>query len=173
VILISRHFLDGYEKWGKKFLGLALDRHSAKVSKHRVLNMFIPMQLVSISKEVLRSALDDAIDLTETALKAFDGPASCSALKVSITNLDSAFDEKLLGFKSFTDFLRSTESIQTTYDAANNTWYAYFSNSDAEISSTDTPHNTEAEITDRGTLQENLKEKALAVSPKTVAGQCL
>lgn len=120
----------------------------------------------SISKEVLRSALDDAIDLTETALKAFDGPASCSALKVSITNLDSAFDEKLLGFKSFTDFLRSTESIQTTYDAANNTWYAYFSNYDAEISSTDTPHNAEAEITTEELYRRILRKKHWRSVPK-------
>jgi hypothetical protein len=114
---------------------------------------------VSISKEVLRSTLDDAIDLTETALKAFDGPASCSALKVSITNLDSAFDEKLLGFKSFTDFLRSTESIQTTYDATNNTWYAYFSNSDAEISSMNISHNIEAEIKTEELYRKILRKK--------------
>ena len=121
---------------------------------------------LSISKEVLRSALDDAIDLTETALKAFDGPASCSALKVSITNLDSAFDEKLLGFKSFTDFLRSTESIQTTYDATNNTWYAYFSNSDAEISSIDMSHNAEAEIKTEELYRKILRKKHWRSVPK-------
>ena len=69
-----------------------------------------------ISKEVLNSSLDDAIDLAEKALKTFDAPVLCSILKQSMTNMDSAFDEKIFGFKSFTDFLKSIEFINLTFD---------------------------------------------------------
>jgi uncharacterized LabA/DUF88 family protein len=119
-----------------------------------------------ISKEVLRSALDDAIDLAETALKTFGGPASCSALKVSITNLDSAFDEKSLGFKSFTDFLRSTESITTNYDSENNTWYACFSSSECEASSSHLDHGAEAGTTTEELYRKILRKKHWRSVPK-------
>lgn len=70
-----------------------------------------------ISNEVLNSSLDDAIDLAEKALKTFDAPVLCSVLKQSMTNIDSAFDEKIFGFKSFTDFLKSIEFINLVFDA--------------------------------------------------------
>ena len=57
---------------------------------------------------VRASALDDAVDLLEKALKTFDGPANCCVLKPRMLNIDSAFDEKKLGFKSFTDFVKAT-----------------------------------------------------------------
>lgn len=53
------------------------------------------------------SAFDDAADLLDKALKTFDGPANCCALKPRMLNIDSAFDEKKLGFKSFTDFVKA------------------------------------------------------------------
>lgn len=77
-------------------------------------------------KEVIASDLDDAIDLAEKALKTFDGPASCSALKNNMINKDSAFDEKVLGFKSFTEFLRCDDSIEVYSDAGSTIWYARF-----------------------------------------------
>ncbi len=73
-----------------------------------------------ISKEILNSSLDDAIDLAEKALKTFDAPVLCSVLKQSMTNIDSAFDEKLFGFKSFTNFLKSIEFINLSFDAKQN-----------------------------------------------------
>lgn len=53
------------------------------------------------------SAFDDAADLLDKALKTFDGPANCCSLKPRMLNIDSAFDEKKLGFKSFTDFVKA------------------------------------------------------------------
>ena len=72
------------------------------------------------------SALDDAVDLLEKALKTFDGPANCSALKNLMLNIDSAFDEKSLGFKSFTDFVRAQEGLALRQEG--NTWLAFFRN---------------------------------------------
>ena len=72
------------------------------------------------------SALDDAVDLLETALKTFDSPANCSALKNLMLNIDSAFDEKALGFKSFTEFVRALDGIELRQEG--NTWLAFFRN---------------------------------------------
>ena len=72
------------------------------------------------------STLDDAVDLLEKALKTFDGPANCSALKNLMLNIDSAFDEKSLGFKSFTDFVRAQEGLALRQEG--NTWLAFFRN---------------------------------------------
>lgn len=75
------------------------------------------------------SAFDDAADLLETALKTFDGPANCSALKNRMLNIDSAFDEKALGFKSFTSFVKAVDGIELAQD--DKTWTAFFQEDDA------------------------------------------
>jgi hypothetical protein len=72
----------------------------------------------------LAAALDDAADLLESALKTFDGPANCASLKNRMLNIDSAFDEKNLGFKSFTDFVKAVPGVGMTQD--HNTWHVCF-----------------------------------------------
>ncbi len=74
------------------------------------------------------SAFDDAADLLETVLKTFDGRANCSALKSRMLNIDSAFDEKNLGFKSFTAFVKAVEGIDLVQE--NNSWSAFFVETD-------------------------------------------
>jgi len=74
------------------------------------------------------SAFDDAADLLEAALKKFDGPANCSALKNRMLNIDSAFDEKALGFKSFTAFVKAVDGIELLQD--DKTWSAIFQESE-------------------------------------------
>lgn len=69
------------------------------------------------------SVFDDAVDVLEAALKTFDGPANCSALKIRMLNIDSAFDERILGYKSFTDFIRAVDGIGLNQD--NQTWSAF------------------------------------------------
>lgn len=73
------------------------------------------------------SVFDDAVDLLEAALKTFDGPANCSALKNSMLNIDSAFDERILGYKSFTDFIRAVDGIGLNQE--DKTWLAFFEDS--------------------------------------------
>jgi hypothetical protein len=69
-------------------------------------------------------ALDDAIDLVEKALKTFEEPAPYSSLKSVMINIDSAFDEKALGFKSFSEFLKSIDSIELVRSDDAKTWLA-------------------------------------------------
>lgn len=76
------------------------------------------------NSEVLHSAMDDAIDLTEKAFESFGGPVACSALKGAMKNIDSAFDEKTLGYKTFTDFLKNVESIKLYSDPKGCIWTA-------------------------------------------------
>jgi hypothetical protein len=77
-----------------------------------------------ITQETIKLALDDAIDLVEKALKTFDEPAPFSSLKSVMINIDSAFDEKALGFKSFSDFLKSIDSIELVRSDDAKTWLA-------------------------------------------------
>lgn len=70
----------------------------------------------------IRSAIDDAMDITESILNSTEGPQPLSAVKGKILNIDSAFNEKTLGFQSFTDFLKSNETILLTQDGKNNSW---------------------------------------------------
>jgi hypothetical protein len=77
-----------------------------------------------IEKETIKLALDDAIDLTKKALETFEEPASFGALKNVMINIDSAFDEKYLGFKSFSDFLKSMDFIELTQSDDKKTWLA-------------------------------------------------
>ena len=92
-----------------------------------------------VVKEVNDSDLDDAIDLADKALKTFDGPASCSALKNNMINMDSAFDEKAIGFKSFTEFLRFDDSIDVYNESGSNIWYARFKEDQHETAAKDKP----------------------------------
>lgn len=77
-----------------------------------------------ITQETIKLALDDAIDLVQKALKTFDEPAAYSSLKSVMMNIDSAFDEKALGFKSFSEFLKSTDSIELIRSDDAKTWLA-------------------------------------------------
>jgi hypothetical protein len=77
------------------------------------------------NSEALHSAMDDAIDLAERAFASFDGPVACSALKVAMTIIDSAFDEKSLGYKTFTDFLKTIDSISLHFNPKNSVWTAF------------------------------------------------
>jgi len=74
------------------------------------------------------SDFDDAADLLEAALKNFDGPANCSALKNRMLSIDSAFNEKSLGFKSFTAFATAVDGIELAQDGQS--WTAAFQESE-------------------------------------------
>jgi uncharacterized LabA/DUF88 family protein len=77
-----------------------------------------------ITQETIKLALDDAIDLVEKALKTFEEPAPYSSLKSVMMNIDSAFDEKALGFKSFSEFLKSIDAIELVRSEDAKTWLA-------------------------------------------------
>jgi uncharacterized protein (TIGR00288 family) len=70
------------------------------------------------------SAFDDAADLLEKALRTFDGPANCSSLKARMLNIDSAFDEKKLGFKGFNDFVNKVNNVKLTQNGK--AWFISF-----------------------------------------------
>lgn len=90
---------------------------------------YIYTEISSITnKDILNYAVDDAVDLAEKAFAAFDGPVVCSALKVAMVNIDSAFDEKAFGYKSFTDFLKNVDSIRLHFDPISCVWTAFPSN---------------------------------------------
>jgi NYN domain/OST-HTH/LOTUS domain len=77
-----------------------------------------------ITQETIKLVMDDAIDLVEKALKNFDDPAPFSLLKTAMINIDSAFDEKALGFKSFSEFLKSIDSLDLIRSDDSKTWLA-------------------------------------------------
>ena len=66
----------------------------------------------SVDKKARHKEQQKAFTLTLKALSMFDGSAHCSQLKNRIIALDSAFDEKALGYTSFTDFLKNTNTIE-------------------------------------------------------------
>ncbi|MDW8146635.1 MAG: NYN domain-containing protein [Roseiflexaceae bacterium] len=76
-------------------------------------------------KERKQSTLDDAIDLAEKVFRAFGRPVPCSAIKDAMINIDSSFDEKTLGFRSFTDFLKKVDTIKLHFDPQTCVWTAH------------------------------------------------
>ncbi|MCY1505361.1 NYN domain protein [compost metagenome] len=90
-----------------------------------------------ISKKEMRSAIDDAMDATEGILRAAAGPMPLASIKNSLLNLDSAFNERALGFSSFTEFLKSNEIITVSQDSKNKSWLASIVAEEAAI--LDTP----------------------------------
>lgn len=112
-----------------------------------------------IEKETIKLALDDAIDLTRKSLESFEEPAPFGLLKNVMINIDSAFDEKYLGFKSFSDFLKSIDFIDLILSDDKKTWLA----SPKVLKNNDTifpEENSEEEISPLiDTYQKILKEK--------------
>ena len=112
---------------GKQVIGIG-PRSALSESVKSSCSRFIYTQTeteVTAQDEASRaSAFDDASDLLEKALKTFDGPANCSVLKNLMLNIDSAFDEKSLGFKSFTAFVKAVEGVELSQD--DKTWSAFF-----------------------------------------------
>lgn len=59
----------------------------------------------------VHSAYEDAVDNIIKILSIFGDKIHLSTLKSKILNIDSAFDEKMLGFNSFSAFIESIENI--------------------------------------------------------------
>ena len=120
-----------------------------------------------ITKETIKLALDDAIDLVEKALKTFEEPAPYSSLKSVMMNIDSAFDEKALGFKSFSEFLKSIDSIELVRSEDTKTWLAAPKVSKIDDSDSLKIKKEEQQITALvETYQKLLKEKSWSSIPK-------
>jgi uncharacterized protein (TIGR00288 family) len=85
-------------------------------------NSVIPVKEETEKNEKIQAAFDDAAELVEKVLNSVESPTPCSLLKSRMQNLDSAFDEKTLGFKSFTKFLQKLDGISVYYDDDAKTW---------------------------------------------------
>ncbi|TBW10578.1 NYN domain-containing protein [Azotobacter chroococcum subsp. isscasi] len=83
------------------------------------------------SKKELRSNTDDAMDLAEKILRAADQTLPLSTLKNGMLSVDSAFNERDLGYRSFIDFLKAIDSVEVAQDGKNKSWTATLKGSDS------------------------------------------
>lgn len=65
----------------------------------------------------VQSAYEDAVDIAEKVISSFDSAIHLSTLKAKILNIDSAFDEKQLGFASFSAFIESIDNISVSQNS--------------------------------------------------------
>jgi len=86
-------------------------------------NTIVPAKDSASKNDKIQTAFDDAADLVERVLNTFESPIRCSLLKSRMRNLDSAFDEKILGFSSFTSFLQSLDGVTVYYDDDIKAWF--------------------------------------------------
>ena len=140
---------------------------SVKTSCSRFI--FTDIGVTDKPKETIHAQIDDAMDLLEKALNTFDGPALCSALKERMTNIDSAFDEKLLGFKSFTDFLKSSDFIVLNFDEKSCTWTAQFGKpSESQVNQRNSSNSQDESITTEDLYRRYLRKKGWRLIPREV-----
>ena len=126
-----------------------------------------------VQDEAVRaSAFDDAADVLEAALKTFDGPANCSALKNRMLIIDSAFDEKALGCKSFSDFIRAVDGVNIFHDGK--AWSASFEEAEPSVEITATPHDRGGGHDTEPTAQYRriLRKKGWRALPTAVMAKC-
>jgi len=120
------------------------------------------------------SAFDDAADLLETTMRTFDGPANCAALKSRMLNIDSAFDEKTLGFKSFSDFVKAVDGVVLTQDGGAS--HASFEDAEPSPQQHGSPDATlaieraDVDVTER--YRRILRKKHWRVVPRSVLTAC-
>jgi hypothetical protein len=156
---------------GKEVVGVG--PHSAlSESVKSSCSRFIYTEITNLKdKESLRSAFDDAADLVESVLRTFDGPANCANLKEKIRNVDSAFDEKSLGYSSFTTFLKAIDSVKVTYNSEKTSYFASLAfDESSEARSTnliDIPiADTEEQFSIEEIYRRILRQKDWRISPK-------
>lgn len=87
-------------------------------------NIIVPAKDKAIKNDKIQIAFDDAADLVEKVLYTFESPIQCSLLKSRMRTLDSAFDEKSIGFASFNSFLQALEGVNVYYDNDLKAWFA-------------------------------------------------
>jgi len=121
---------------------------SVKSSCSRFIYLEREDSIEKTDEAVRASAFDDAVDLLEKALKTFDEPANCSVLKTRMLNIDSAFDERQLGFKGFNDFVSQVDSVELTH--IGKSWFVSFANNKvcdraSQDGKTELPHDPDAQ----------------------------
>lgn len=62
----------------------------------------------------VQSAYEDAVDIAEKVMSNFEDAVHLSTLKAKMLNIDSAFDEKQLGFSSFSSFIETIENLSVS-----------------------------------------------------------
>jgi uncharacterized protein (TIGR00288 family) len=99
-------------------------------------NTIVPAKDNFGQNDKIQTAFDDAADLVEKVLYTVESPIRCSLLKSRMRNIDSAFDEKDIGFQSFNSFLQALDGVAVYYDNDKKAWFV----SMCEESSTDPRH---------------------------------
>lgn len=147
---------------------------SVKSSCSRFLYTHTETASPTIDEASRASAFDDAADLLETTMRTFDGPANCATLKNRMLNIDSAFDEKALGFKSFSDFVKAMDGVVLIQDGG--AWYACFEDAlppavQQESSDTTIPNKiADADVTEQ--YRRILRQKHWRAVPVSVLTEC-
>lgn len=86
-------------------------------------NIIVPAKDKASKNDKIQIAFDDAADLVEKVLYTFESPIQCSLLKSRMRTLDSAFDEKTIGFASFNSFLQALDGVNVYYDNDLRAWF--------------------------------------------------
>ena len=96
---------------GKEVIGVG-PRSTLSETVKTSCSRFIYTESVLQKGEIaVQSAYEDAVDNTLKVLSAFGNKIHLSKLKNQILNIDSAFDEKQLGFSSFSSFIESIKNV--------------------------------------------------------------
>ncbi|WP_417532879.1 NYN domain-containing protein [Marinobacterium stanieri] len=78
---------------------------------------------------------DDAVEIVESILSASSEPLALTVLKQGLFNVNSAFNEKAMGFSSFSAFLKSIDTVSMHLAEGSNTiWMAELVMPDAQKS---------------------------------------
>ncbi len=117
---------------GKSVVGVG-PRSALSEAVMKSCNRFIYIDEIP-SSEKTTQLREDALDLLERVLDKFPDGANLSTLKNEMLELDSAFDERDLGFSGFMKFLQSAPEIVSLYQVKQ-IWHAKTLNTVAESSS--------------------------------------
>lgn len=95
---------------GKGVIGVGPRSTLSETVKTSCSRFFYTESVTQKGDIAIQSAYEDAVDIAINVLSNFDGPIHLSTLKAKILNIDSAFNERQLGFSSFSSFIESIEN---------------------------------------------------------------
>jgi uncharacterized protein (TIGR00288 family) len=101
---------------GKEVIGIGPKSPLSECVKTSCSRYIYTFQDKALEEDVIALEKEDAEDLLESILSKTDSPINLSSLKNQMLQVDSAFNEKRLGFKNFSSYVESMDFLKLEND---------------------------------------------------------
>ena len=154
------HLFRKLREIGKDVIGIGPKSPLSECVKTSCSRYIYTYQDKSLEEDVIILEKEEAEDLLENIISKNDGPINISSLKNQMLQVDSAFNEKRLGYKNFTSFIEAMDFVTLEKDTV-----TYIKNSKKKI---EIENNGNKTIDSKTLYKSLLKKKHWDLIPKNI-----